>query len=263
MTGNEFLMQCTDIIDKLLSDRLTTEHLDKIYDDLLNVYYNEMSNFLDEIKQTPASKKATRHTKLPFWDEELSLLWKDFHCAERVYLKSRRKSREYSALKLDFITKQRLFDKTFRRKERSFRRRQVYQLEEINNNNPNEFWECIKRMGPRKKAEIPWEVYDDEGYVCLDKNVILKKWEDDFKGLLTPPDDDTPEQTAFKMFIEQDNIVRENMVNSNNHNAKLNRDFTIEEVRKVVQKAKAGKAPGIDGLISDVLKNEASVNVLC
>ena len=74
-------------------------------------------------------------------------------------------------------------------------------------------------MGPRRKAEIPWEVYDDEGYVCLDKDVILRKWKNDFKGLLTPPEDNTPEQHAFKQFISHNNVERENIVNDTNHNA--------------------------------------------
>ena len=191
---------------------------------------------------------------MPFWDDELSHLWKDFHCAERVYLKSRRKSREFSALQNDFKNKQRLFDKTFRKKERSFKRKQVYQLEEVNTSNPNEFWESIKRLGPRKKAEIPWEVYDSEGFICTDKSVIMNKWKEDFKGLLTPPQDSTPEQIAFKNFITHNNIERENLFDSSNCNTRLNREYTVTEVRKIVQKAKAGKAPGIDGLISDVLK---------
>ncbi len=62
MSSHDTLMKCSDIIDKLLSDRLTVERLDKLYDELLNVYCNEMSTFLDEIKQTPKSKKVARLT---------------------------------------------------------------------------------------------------------------------------------------------------------------------------------------------------------
>ena len=58
MTGDDILSQCSDLIDKLLQDRLTVERLDAMYDEMLNVYYSEMSKFLREIKQTPKSKKA-------------------------------------------------------------------------------------------------------------------------------------------------------------------------------------------------------------
>ena len=42
----------------------------------------------------------------------------------------------------------------------------------------------------------------------------------------------------------------------------LNADFTFEEVEKIVKHAKNGKAPGIDGLIVDVMKNQLSIRIL-
>ena len=42
----------------------------------------------------------------------------------------------------------------------------------------------------------------------------------------------------------------------------MNRDFTTDEVSKILNKAKSGKATGIDGLISDIHKNHTSIPLL-
>ena len=237
MTSNERLRECSELIDAILTEKLTVERIDMMYDDMLAMYYSEMSLFLEEIKQTPRSKKVVRHAKLPYWDDELSQLWKEFHNSERAYLKSDRKSLEFSALKTTFLNKQKLFDKTFHKKGRSFKRRQVYQLEEINTTNPNEFWSYIKRMGPKRNSDIPWEVYDVTGNVVIDEAEVLNEWKNDSHGLLTPPNQDTPEQLAFKDFIKANNVERENTIDAEICNKSLNKDFT-EEVRKVITKAK-------------------------
>ena len=52
------------------------------------------------------------------------------------------------------------------------------------------------------------------------------------------------------------------MLNDQHVNTKINCPFTYEEVKKVVDHAEWGKAPGIDGLTSDVLKNAPSIILL-
>ena len=45
-------------------------------------------------------------------------------------------------------------------------------------------------------------------------------------------------------------------------NQEFNQDFTLEGVASIVNKSKSGIAPGIDGLLSETLKNDASIRLL-
>ena len=107
---------------------------------------------MQEIKQTPQSKRTVRFTRYAFWDETLSEAWKAFHVAERVFLKSNKNEPRYPDLKRDFHTKQRIFDKYFKKKKRSFERKRVHDLEEVNTKDPNEFWKYIKKAGSEQKV---------------------------------------------------------------------------------------------------------------
>ncbi len=84
---------------------MTLEKLDALYDEVVAMYYDEMSRFLQLIRQTPKSKRAISHTKNPFWDEELSESWKEFHNAEQVYLKTARTDTRFVEAKQDFFGK--------------------------------------------------------------------------------------------------------------------------------------------------------------
>ena len=49
--------------------------------------------------------------------------------------------------------------------------------------NPNEFWEKIKKSGPRKSSEIPMEIYDQNGEILMDDINVLETWKRDFENL--------------------------------------------------------------------------------
>ena len=56
-----------------------------MYDKLVKMYHKELSCFLKEAKRTQNSKQRLRHTKKPYWDENLSILWADFHTEEKLF----------------------------------------------------------------------------------------------------------------------------------------------------------------------------------
>ena len=262
MTSDERLRECVNLIDMTLDRKLNQQTFDTLYDSMVDMYMKEMAEFLQEIKKTPKSKKVVRFTSYAFWDERLSEAWKAYHVAEKVYLKSSRNIPEYNDLRRDFLHKQRLFDKDFKKKKRSFERRRVYDLEEANTSDPNEFWKHIKKLGSNRKTGIPWEVVDSEVNVECDHEKVLDRWKHDFCELLTPPPPDLPEQAQHTVNIEKDNLEKEISLNELSHNEELNCRFSIEETRKIAMRAKSGKAPGVDGLIADILKNEASIRLL-
>ena len=84
----------------------------------------------------------------------------------------------------------------------------------------------------------------------------------DFAGLLTPPPpaDNMPEQLAFIEMIMNENLERERSFDGGDVN--LNTMFTFEEVEKAVGRPKLGKAPGLDGILNECFKNNATINIL-
>ncbi len=262
MQSAERVNECMTLIDELITMKKEQETVDKVYDQMLTMYHTEISCFLKEAKPAQNSKKKLRHMKKPYWDETLSALWIEFHNAEKLFVKAKRNSQGYKTLSEDFIRKQKTFDKALRKAKRSFQRRQVYDLEEVNCNDPTAFWKHINNLGPKKKSNIPWEVLNHEGDIVSDHEYVLDRWKMEFENLLKPPDDATPEQLAFREHILNSNADRENVWSEETINHEINKDFTIEEVHETVMRAKSGKAPGLDGLMSDVFKNQASINLL-
>ncbi len=262
MTSDQRLTDCATLIDRFLERSIDQNAIDTIYSDFVKMYHDEMSIFLKEINTTKRSKKAVRWTKRPYWDEELSETWDQFHKAEKLYLRTGKHDRTYVTAKNDFLSKQKLFDKMLKRKRRSFQCSQVYDLEKANTSDPTAFWNHIASLGPKSSSKIPWEVYGTNNEILTDHDSVLNKWKYDFEGLFTPPADKTREQTLFYANIKQSNKAREDSLNDNEINVGLNVDFTIEEVRKMITRAKSGKAPGIDGLVADTFKNERSIALL-
>ena len=74
-------------------------------------------------------------------------------------------------------------------------------------------------------------------------------------------DEITPAELEFKQKIQKENADFEK-ASCNDNNTILNTPFTIEEVRKSVNKAKLNKVAGIDGIVYDVLKNESAISIM-
>ena len=105
------------------------------------------------------------------------------------------------------------------------------------------------------------EVEDEFGNIITNEQEVLHRWKHDFQQLLTPPEPENAEQVEFLNYIKNDNRIREDNM-SNDDNAALNEDFTFDKVKSLINHAKSGKTPGIDGLINDVVKNDISTRLL-
>ncbi len=116
-------------------------------------------------------------------------------------------------------------------------------------------------MRKNKKSNIPLEVYCDDGEtITEDHQEVLSRWARDFGSLLQPPTYDN-EQQQFADEIRASNREREQQMKYNPRTP-LNRSITIEDVHKIVYKCKNNKAPGLDAITYEVLKNDASVAAL-
>ena len=147
-------------------------------------------------------------------------------------------------MKNEFKSTQNAFDKTLCKAKRSFQRRQVYELERANSQDPEEFWKFIVELGPKRESNIPMETVNENGDVCMDPDQVLNHWKNAFQDLLTPNDNDLcDEQRQFLSDIKIENEELEQLANDlDDHNAQLNRLFTLEEVEETIRKSKNGKA---------------------
>ncbi len=118
--------------------------------------------------------------------------------------------------------------------------------------NPRQFWQYIKKLGPRTSSKIIEEVYDENGEITSDLETVLNKWKTDFDNLYK-----TDSKTFDNNFYNEIKALLRNSENSMNDplyvsNAFLNRNISIDEVSKVVDRLKNNKAPGIDKIPNEV-----------
>ncbi len=155
---------------------------------------------------------------------------------------------------------QHIFDKTAKCKKRHTLRNKVLEIEKANTEDPKAFWRFIKNLNPRTKKTIPWETIDNDGNIITDKSAVLAHWSSEFGKLLTPPPP-TPQMTKHLQDIAANNRIAESNFDENT-DAIFNKLFSVEEIGKLVRKSKKNRAPGIDGVVYDVLKNTTAIRTL-
>ncbi len=67
-----------------------------------------------------------------------------------------------------YIGCQKQFDEELRRREKSYNRGKIIEIDEIQTNNLREFWKEIKSLAPEKNRTIPMKVYTNGGGVSPD-----------------------------------------------------------------------------------------------
>ena len=150
------------------------------------IQHIEMDDML-EYRDISHSGKAckNKHRSRPYWSDTLATLWRDSRLAEKDYLKSR--SRDQQRLLRDtYKTKRRIFYRMLRKQERAYHRSI---RDTIDTSNPTEFWNYVKRLGPRKQQTVSDTVTLDDGSESSDKTVILDKWKRDFESLFNGNED--------------------------------------------------------------------------
>ena len=112
-----FLQTCND----------TQQEIDIIYEKLCTTFYKEMATYLSPIKTTTGCKVKCKYYK-PYWDEELSVLWKNAIYNEKVFRKYKGSLRRKQDISLQYQISLRSFDKALRKKKRLYRRKNAEKI---------------------------------------------------------------------------------------------------------------------------------------
>ena len=168
-----------------------------------------------------------------------------------------------SLLRREFQTAQSTFDRTLRKYERQYKRAMCDDIENMSTENPREFWNKIKTLGPRKSTNIPMEVYNENGEILTDEQSVLNCWKTDFETIYNNDSFDSFNSEFQREALSHKRLLEDRMLDPlYESNAELNRNISFSEIEKVLLKAKNGKSVGIDQIPYEILKVDSLKPVL-
>ena len=128
-----------------------------------------------------------------------------------------------------------------RRKEHAFNKSQIDKLEQINMDNTTEFWNYIKKLRPRKDADIPFAVRTEDGTVTSEESIVLKTWEIEISHLFNRPDEvlNRFDTVFFNDKKLQKELMEDMMIP--NEDGELNERITMHGIEKAAEKLNYGK----------------------
>ena len=220
----------------------------------------------ETIPSFDCSKRVRKRYKTykPYWNDHLEALWKDMRQKERAFTKYTQNNYVKRNLLCRFKVARNTFDKVLRNTERAYRRDLSIDIETACTDDPRKFWDHLRSLGPKRKQDTPFEVYDEQGNVTLDPDIVCEKWSTDFSSLYNQRDTEAQFDNQFyDEILKHKRLLEENMLDPlYEENTSLNHTINRNEVEHAVFRAKNGKASGIDKIPYEVLKNQSIVDTL-
>jgi hypothetical protein len=253
-----------DCIENIEGFRANQEYVDQMYERFCNTYYSEMERIFGKYTCAGKYKKKLNRFAKPFWNQDLTNLWRKAREAENNFLKLPQGSRLRSILRSQYYEAQKIFDSVYSKAKRKYQREKLIEIENINVKNPHEFWKAIKKLGPKKKSDIPIETYDDLGNVITEQEQVLHTWSKQFHELYKGYNKNDFDENFYETLLNEtaEMEASSEVYDENENNEWFNRSIDYEEVKKVVDRAKLAKASGIDCLPNEIFKQSDSVHLL-
>ena len=214
-----------------------------------------MDTFLNFIDIGKKQKKRFKNSK-PYWNNALTDSWKYMNVCEKNFRKCKNR-RIMNMLRQTFLNARHSFDKLLRKTERNYKREFLCKIENVNQNNPKEFWSTIKKLGPKKK-DIPLKVTID-GSIETNLETVLSKWKSDFEELYNPHMSNIDQVFESNIKNDKDTLEKDSF---NNVNIDLNMPVSRVEIKRAITKCKTKKSSGIDNIPNEVIKNPKVLHAL-
>ena len=154
-----------------------------------------MDHFLGPISD---KRSKIKHKPKSWWTPELSDLWKKARQCEKLFLNTKKRQNNKNTitnLKENFLLARNLFDKTFKKTKRDYHRSWQINIENLDVNNPRQFWREIDKLKPKTKTNIPMQAFNKDGKIVNNPIQVLDIWKTDFESLFNI--DEENEKTKF------------------------------------------------------------------
>ncbi len=152
MASEERRNQLVAHIEQLMQVKQCQEELDKWYEAFVNIYHKEMDSFYKKLENTPKSAKNFHIMKKEWWTDDLTALAKETHRSEKNFITLIKQGKRSTEAKAQFLTLQKQFDKLVKSTKRKWQRNKIFNLDKINDSDPNAFWDYIKSLRKPKKG---------------------------------------------------------------------------------------------------------------
>ena len=110
-----------------------------------------MDKYLEIKNVNPKSCKLLKFSK-PYWNDNLTVLWKNMCKYEKLFLKAKGSKLEKRNAQNLFKEARNKFDKNLRKCERNYKKQMADNIESLNGIKPQEFWKHIQNLGPTKNS---------------------------------------------------------------------------------------------------------------
>ncbi|MCG8049516.1 MAG: hypothetical protein JAY66_28225, partial [Candidatus Thiodiazotropha taylori] len=174
---------------------------------------------------------------------------------ERSFLRCAQGRQIKQARRQEYKKAQDIFDKRLRQLDRQYKKSLANDIETLSSKNPNEFWNKIKNLGPRKSRDIPIEIVNESGETDTTEESVFSRWKNDFEKLYNSSDGADFDEAFYNMSKNHKSQLEfsiEDPLYTCNYD--LNCNFTLNEITSTIMNAKKNSAVGIDNIPYDVLK---------
>ena len=106
-----------------------------------------------------------------------------------------------------FKEKKATFDRSYRRIKRKHMNDKMLQIRSFEKCSPREFWDALKKLGPRKKsADLPAELLLHDGSLSSNPNTVLGEWHNHFCSIFDNSMNDQGYDDELREYIVQKKI---------------------------------------------------------
>ena len=252
MANTNWRDEINPIIETLQNRNQSQTEVDRVYGDFCVTMFSEMDKYLNYRDFTGQNIGKRLKISKPYWNDDLSRLWKDMSMKEKLFLKTRENRRSINIKRLEFKEARTKFDKQLRYYQRQYRKQKIDELDKICIDDTRKFWEHIKRLGPKRVSSLPEMVKTEDG-ISSDPDVVINKWQNTFEGLYNPQNINY-DKTFYDAALADIARYENDPILSIGDNDVINGDISYDETVAIIRKLKRKKAVGVDFIPNEVIK---------
>ena len=265
MSESDNIQLITDAVHRIEKQLNEEKNVCSAYNTFVQIIKNEMDKTIPKRSNGGNAKRGFNKKSLykPYWNDTLQEAWNSVCEKERLWLRCNGNKNIKQKRRSDYNVQRKIFDKLNRQYKRSYQLSEQQRLKNLNNsNNSRFFWREIGKIGMHndRKLQIPMEIINEQGVVSADVDVVLDRWKSDYSKLFDNKNVDNFDNDHLREITD---LYNSNSVpHCDRDNSNLNADITKEEVKNSIFRSKLRKAPGLDGLPVEVLRNPICIDLL-